>query len=253
MAYRHRLFLFSQSEGCGECKAEMYRILLIAGDSDLNIHSEVLAVQRSGRTQRAHTLTDVYEITKDQDFDIVHVAAHGDENGIQLGKDFLGVDILARIAKKARAKLVYFNSCNSARLGQYLIDNGIASVIMTSTAIDDTQDAWTIAGYFYTELARNGGDFKRAYQIAKPDNGTLIWLSNGRYVDLEIQPLLSELQDIKTQMQSIATQQNCMDGERESIDKRISEISKRLTWLFMFIGVLSAIVTFLVLIHLNGG
>jgi hypothetical protein len=178
----------------------MYRILLVAGDSDLNTHPEVLAVQRAGRTQRAQTLEDVYEITKDQEFDIIHIAAHGTDTGIQLGDKFLGMDILARIAKKTRAKLVYFNSCNSARLGQYLIDNGVPATIMTSTAIDDTMDAWTIAGYFYNEVFRNGGDLKRAYQVAKPDNGILIWLSNGHYVDVEIAPILDRLELISAQV-----------------------------------------------------
>jgi hypothetical protein len=179
----------------------MYRILLVAGDSDLNTHPEVLAVQRAGRTQRAQTLADVYEITKDQEFDIIHIAAHGDDTGIQLDSQFLGMDILARIAKKVRAKLVYFNSCNSARLGQYLIDNGVPATIMTSTAVDDTQDAWTIAGYFYNEVFRNNGDLKRAYQVAKPDNGTLIWLSNGHYIDLEIAPIMEQLEYISAQVQ----------------------------------------------------
>jgi hypothetical protein len=178
----------------------MYRILLIAGDSDLNTHPEVLAVQRAGRAQRAHTLEDIYEITKDQEFDIIHIAAHGDDTGVQIGGDFLKMDILARIAKKVRAQLVYFNSCNSARLGQYLIDNGIPAVIMTSTAIDDTQDAWTIAGYFYSEVSRNGGDLKRGYQVVKPDDGSLIWLSNGRYMDMEIAPIMDGLDQIRKEM-----------------------------------------------------
>lgn len=231
----------------------MYRILLIAGDSDLNIHPEVLAVQRSGRTQRAYTLNDVYEISKDQEFDIVHVAAEGNDKGVQLGKDFVGVDALARIAKKVRAKLAYFNSCNSARLGQYLIDNGIPAVIMTSTEIDDLVDAWTIAGYFYSEVSRNGGDFKRAYQIVKPDDGTLIWLSNGRYISLEIQPVLNELHSIKTQVQEVADRQLSANADRQNLDKQIKSISQNVLWLFGFLCLISVVVGYLVIAHIPGG
>jgi hypothetical protein len=154
----------------------MYRILLIAGSGDLNTRPEVLMVQRAGRTQRARTLADVYAITVDQEFDIVHIAGHGDEHGIVLGDEILDADTLIRIARKVRARLVYLNACSSARLGQRLVDSGVAHVIMTTTSeFDDHYDAWAIAGYFFSEVLA-GASFHRAYQTAKPSDGALAWM-----------------------------------------------------------------------------
>lgn len=208
----------------------MLSVLLIASDNDdLNIRSEVLTIQRIYRTQRATTFQDIYDITQDQQFDIIHVAAHGDHNGVYLTKgqevESLGIDILARIAKKCRSKLVYFNSCNSARIGQYLLDQGIPAVIMTSMDIDDKQDAWSIAGYFYNELISNGGNYKAAYKISKPDNGALIWLSNGNYIDRDLEPILSDLGKIKEFMNDIPTytDEKIRDIHRE-MDARIKTV-----------------------------
>ena len=148
-----------------------YRVLLVApeyGDAGdpLETVAEVRGIQSTYQTEQLRgrvTVADIYELTKDRQFDIIHFAGHGDDDGIDLGGERLTMDMLARIARKTRAKLVYLNACDSARLGQYLLNRGVPAVVMTSTQITDT-DAWSMAGYFYAELRRNGA-------VSRPRSG----------------------------------------------------------------------------------
>ncbi len=185
------------------------RVLIIAPDytsvQALDTKPEVHAIQHNFTTFLLYGMVSAkqtFETAQRDLFDIIHIAAHGDTHGIQLSDGIFGPDALVRMARAAKAKLVYFNSCNSARLGQMALDGGVPSVIMTSDEISDL-DAWSIAVSFYNELFRNGGDMRAAYTVAKPDNGMLIWLSDGRYVEQSVQPVLDKIIAVQAMLEKL--------------------------------------------------
>lgn len=152
----------------------------IAPEHDTDIVSDhVTQIRLMARTARQH-------------YDIVHFLTHSDEKGILLSDGIMSPEDIARLAKHTRARMVFLNACSSTIPGQYMVDIGIPAVIVHNKDVPD-DEAIQVAGYFYNELAINGGDMKSAYSVANPHNGTLSFLSNGNYRD----PLLTEIIALK--------------------------------------------------------
>ena len=118
-----------------------------------------------------------------QTYDIIHLLAHGSEQGVRLTDGIMTQKDLAQLARHTRAKLVFLNACTSTVPGQYLVDNGIPAAIVQNREVDD-QEAVRVAAYFYNELTVNNSDLRKAYDVANPHDGTLSWLSNGNYRDM---------------------------------------------------------------------
>ncbi len=176
----------------------MYRVLLVLPDGGTRISQAAEAdwISRTFQTEilegtRA-TTDGLYDFVAGRKFDIVHFAAHGDADGLLMsGGTRLTMYDVERVARTVGAKLVYLNSCASARLAQFAVDHGIPAVIATNADIDDTQ-AWSTAISFYQELLVTG-DFYGAYEAAKPMDGSLSFYSDGHLVSRQIRPLLDEM------------------------------------------------------------
>lgn len=224
------------------------RVLLIAPDNSgdpLETTPEMRAIARVFRTELVTGIVsavDIYRATEDREFDVIHIASHGDEKGISLSNgERFEAEALAVLAREVRAKVVYFNSCWSAQLGQFLINSGVPVTIVTGAEIPD-RDAWTMAGYFYTELARNNGDFRAAYDIVKPQNGLLIWLSNGHYVEHVIEPLSRQIEAI----QKVVTR---VESNQANIEL-LFQYGQRVNRALMGMGGAGAVLYMLMLLHL---
>lgn len=127
-----------------------------------------------------------------QIYDIIHFVAHGDESGVMLTDGIMSPKDIAQLARHTRTKLVFLNACKSTIPGQYLVDNGIPATIVQNREADDRESV-RIASYFYNELTVNNNDLRKAYNVANPHDGTLSWLSNGKYQD----SLMGEVMGLK--------------------------------------------------------
>lgn len=175
------------------------RVLIVAPTTGFASSIEIDSIAPSFETDiiaESVTLLRLLNRVKQKQYDILHFITHGTKEGLHLSNDEIAArEDIARMAKHTKARMVFLNACDSRAIGQYLVDVGIPSVVAHDREIAD-DDAVQIAGYFYNELAVNGGDLKAAYSVANPRDGTFSWLSNGNYRD----PLLQELKELRQEV-----------------------------------------------------
>lgn len=110
---------------------------------------------------------DVYQEARRLNYDAIHFATHGSPDGVKLGvmetitpdgtiqrrEEWLTeVDIL-QISKLSKARLVFFNACNTSKLASYLVGHGILYAISATTTIEDN-DAWKFPLAFYEHITQ---------------------------------------------------------------------------------------------------
>lgn len=177
----------------------MSKILLIVPDLGLSISNEIEWITRSFHTETLNghvTPSDVFEHVTGRSFDIIHFGSHGDENGIQLSSNtYLDMFQIERLSRTVGANLLYLNSCSSARLAQFAVDQGVPAVIASTHRLEDSI-AWSVATSFYQALQRDD-DFYRAFETAKPRDGTLAFFSNGHLVSRQVLPLMNQLEKMR--------------------------------------------------------
>lgn len=127
--------------------------------------------------------------TSGERFTILHIAAHGDEEGVALSDGRLDKERLAQIARHVRADLVFLNACRSAALGQYLACQGVPAVIAYTADLLD-RNALRTASYYYEELVALGMDYHRAFEKVSPCDGSLAWFAGSGFVERAVEPLL---------------------------------------------------------------
>lgn len=175
-------------------------LLLISPSApDLSVHYEIEWLTRLFRVDLlSGTVTKerVFSHIRGRSFRIIHVAAHGDSDGILLSNgEKMDMHELTALARAVEADLIYLNSCSSARLAQFLVDQGVPVVIAATSDIDDLQ-AWSMASTFYYALA-SGDDVFSAYKKASPTDGSLSIFSDGMLVSRQLLPIFDELNSIK--------------------------------------------------------
>ena len=144
-------------------------------------------------------------------FDIVHVASHSGKAGVQISGGLLTKEELAQVAKQVNAELVFLNSCDSALVGQYIVDRGVPLTISYTVDVMDTT-ALRTAAYYYEALHDAKGDFRKAYERVSPKDGTLAIFAGAGYLDRLITPLLQMIQDVKDSL--IKLQSNVANGQK---------------------------------------
>ena len=144
-------------------------------------------------------------------FDIVHVASHSSKAGVQISDGLLTKEEMAQIAKQVNAELVFLNSCDSALVGQYIVDRGVPLTISYTVDVMDTT-ALRTAAYYYEALHDARGDFRKAYERVSPKDGTLAIFAGAGYLDRLITPLLQMIQEVKDSL--IKLQSNVANGQK---------------------------------------
>lgn len=134
--------------------------------------------------------------TSNQHYDVIHFVAHGSQDGVALSDGLMKPEDILQLARHTRARLVFFNACLSTVPGQLLVDTGVPAAIVHNTEVLDG-NALRLAGYFYAELAANGGDLRAAYYVANRRDGSLSWLSNGNYQEQSTKAILAEIETLK--------------------------------------------------------
>ena len=144
-------------------------------------------------------------------FDIVHIASHSSKAGVQISGGLLTKEELAQIAKQVNAELVFLNSCDSALVGQFIVDRGVPLTISYTVDVMDTT-ALRTAAYYYEALHDAKGDFRKAYERVSPKDGTLAIFAGAGYLDRLITPLLQMIQDVKDSLTKL--QSNVASGQK---------------------------------------
>ena len=107
------------------------------------------------------SLQDIYSAVQHNHYDVVHIAGHTVEkltqlDQIQLNDDeVLTLDAASQIVKIAGAKLVFFNTCISARFAAYLVrhtSKEIGVIFSTVNVLD--YEAWRLPVAYYEQLRR---------------------------------------------------------------------------------------------------
>lgn len=209
------------------------RVLLVLPDVDgLNLEHEAEWISRSFHTEilkGSVSIASLFEYIIGRQFDIVHFGGHGTDDGIALSGSALTMFDIERIARAVGAQLVYLNSCSSARLAQFAIDQGVPAVIATTADVPDSQ-AWSIATSFYQALLVHG-DLYTAFEVAKPRDGTLSFYSDGQVISKHIRPLFDKMEEFETLWQQ---------GQQRNAQIWTALV---VTWIFMFIQ-LAAIILY---------
>lgn len=132
------------------------------------------------------TAQDVYNACRQEQRDIIHFAAHSDEYKVLLsGDETLDAEDIAQIARIARCRLVFFNSCRSARLATYAVAHGVQFAIATTVDIPD-REAWktplSFYGYLHEQMAAVQDplkvDIPAAFRGAVNGEGTYMLLTS---------------------------------------------------------------------------
>ena len=182
------------------------RVLLVIPEVGLNVDSEIEWITRTYHTESLTgvvTPARIFEYVAGRRFDVVHFGSHGNETGIELSNGTsISMFEVERLARAVGANLLYLNSCSSARLAQFAVDQGIPAVIASTHALDDAVIAWSVAISFYQELLNNG-DFYQSYEAAKPRDGTLSFFSNGHLVSRQMKPLLDKMAVTEKQLKTL--------------------------------------------------
>jgi hypothetical protein len=184
----------------------MIRMLLVAPDTNLSWSAEV---ELLGQSIHAVPLTGnvsserLTRATQGERFTILHVAAHGDDNGVWLSDDEqLTKEELAQIARHVRADLVFLNACRSAGLGQYLACQGVPAVVAYTMPTLD-RNALRTASYYYEELVALGMDYHRAFEKVGPCDGSLAWFAGAGYVERAVEPLVASVVGMQDELKGM--------------------------------------------------
>jgi hypothetical protein len=134
----------------------------------------------------------LYRTVQEGRYDIVHIMTHGSLDELAVSSGRLTRNAVLQVVRLSGARIVFLNACNSIKLGQTLVNGGLAVCIASVQEVEDAA-AWQTAITFYTALAQDG-DVSRAYKAACAGGDVqYAFLTDGVYAALAVQPVISEI------------------------------------------------------------
>ena len=118
------------------------------------------------------TVDDIYRAVQEKAYDVLHFAAHGGPEGIELSNGVnLRAEDIAQFLRLRETTGVFFSACNTGRIASYCVRHGARWAVSAEIALPDA-DAWKLAAAFYSHQ-RNGHakDFVGAYVLADSGDG----------------------------------------------------------------------------------
>jgi hypothetical protein len=177
---------------------EYSSILVVAPDEPgVNAVPEVDAISELGyRVRVLQGQVDderLYRAVQDSRYDVVHLATHGAvdavgmSNGVRLSRN-----AVLQVVRMSGARIAFLNACNSAQIGQMLVNVGLPVAVASVAGVDDDVARQT-ALTFYSILAQSG-DITMAYKAACAGGDIYyVMLSNGGYAALQAKPVLERI------------------------------------------------------------
>ena len=190
------------------------RVLLVAPDQPgINGIAEVRAITSQHRVMVLNgpvSVADVYDAARHGRYDILHFAAHSHDRELDLSAgEVMTPEDVAQVGRNAGAKLIFFNSCRSGLLADYVIRHGVAFAIHSNIELPD-DDAWKMPSVFYDFVAeqrdRNAVDYASAFEQADAGDGVYgLSVAIDRCSSWE--PLMVRLQASETRIAALVAQQ----------------------------------------------
>lgn len=229
------------------------RVLLVAPSQASLPQStqEVEAVVNSGLVVRLLQASVeqrdlVSELSTPNRYDILWLATHGNQNGVQLSSEILSLSAMVSLVRGSGVKLVFLNTCSSLAMAIAIQNEANVDVICTITDVPDI-DAYRTGALFAAKLAQTNA-FRKSYEQSKPGhNSTYVYLSkvdtvqNGDSEFGKLRKTVDELQDAARLRDKVAVHGkaveivelveriNTHDGEITGIKGEITGIKGRLT------------------------
>lgn len=177
------------------------RVLFVAPtDSGLDVAPESTSLYEYGYQVQVVpspvTRQRLFDVIRRASFDVLHFATHANRDGVVLSAgEVLDVAGLVQLARSSGVSLVFLNACDTAEIGQVLVDEEVPAALVTLRSVPDVTAKET-AQVFYKELAKRG-DIREAYSNSKPPiKGGYILLSNGKLQELKFGPVLKRIDEL---------------------------------------------------------
>lgn len=184
------------------------RVLFVApGDSGLDVMPELDGMYDLGYTvqsvQGDVTRARLFDlVSRRAKFGVIHFACHGYFSRGENGEIMTGVLLsrgerldaasIVQLAHALAAKLVFLNACESASVGQLLVDQGVPASVCTLSLVSDSV-ARDTATVFYGALAKYK-DPRLAYRESHPPVlGGYSIFTDGVMEQLQFGPVLEKL------------------------------------------------------------
>jgi hypothetical protein len=195
------------------------RVLFVApDDKSLQVIPELDALEDLDYQPRVlqGQVTDerLYDAARSGRYDVIHFACHGDPACLVLsGGIRLNANGVLQVARQAGAKIVFINACDSARIGQKLVNAGIPVAIATLDEVEDSIAKQTAAA-FYTMLAQSN-DVHAAYLAACGGDTMYSFHADGGYEAIVTGPLMARLATIDTAIRDSQADRSAMHRDMQ--------------------------------------
>lgn len=158
------------------------------------------------------TTQDVYHEVRRQKFNVIHFAALGGVDGVELSNDeILSSDDVISLARLSGASLVFLNACNTSRVAAQVVSH-IQYVISANDRMFD-KDAWKFPLRYYEYLQNipdqdiEVTDYARAFTEADSGDGLYSFLINineytERPSNFDFDKLNSSISGLKKEIES---------------------------------------------------
>lgn len=222
------------------------KILIVAPDSDLNTHVDLVAAMGGNIATSLHGVVPVREVLNQiasGSYDAVHFASHGDRNALLMSDGMIDEEQLGNAIKQSarsgrQIKMIFLNACQSITAGVYIhspAEGSPSFVICWRTDVrDDVAQAFAVR--FYEALGINGEDVHDAF-----DSG--VYAIRRVYPDVEPPLLLNgRIQDLRVAMNDMIIRFTSLEKE---LQKAKSE--KISPWFIAFLILISPIPSVLII------
>lgn len=196
------------------------------------------------------TAQDVYAACRGETRDVIHFATHSDEEHVLLSDgETLDAEDVAQIARMAHCRVLFFNSCRSAKLAAFAVGHGVPYAIATTVDLPD-KDAWKTALSFYEYLREQMlqvhdpalVDIPLAFRQAVNGDGTYMLLTSIRRI--------SEIADFLAEFQRVQAQQ---DADTQAWRKAQRRMTRYLAWQAAVMWLVLITMALLIALHVAWG
>lgn len=207
------------------------KVLLVAPRTDLLlVDEEIQDILRSGLTVTPLvgrvSATELIREMRTGDYDVLWLATHGDNTGIQLsaGEMFPATEMVPHI--RDRFSLVVLNTCNGLGVAQLLQEEAGCAVICTLLDVPDTM-AYRTGARLASALAEST-TVSDAYLASKPGrNREYLYLPALRAAKDSLDALSAEIRDMRQQMHK--------DGQIRTYLLVVALALHPVTWLIIYL------------------
>lgn len=218
------------------------RILIVAPESELNTHVDLIAAMGGNLATPLHGVVPVREVLNEiasGQYDAIHFASHGMSDALAMSDGMIDEEQLQNAIRKSsdngkQIKLVVLNACQSITAGIYIHSPREGSPSFVVGWRTDVTDAVAnlFAERFYRALQMNGEDVHDAF-----DSG--VYAIKRSFPDVEVPLLLNgRLHDLRIAMNDMIVRFTSLEKELQQSRKTSRTVP---LWMFGLMVLISFI------------